>query len=82
MKNTTNTRQSADQNAEIEKAGARANERLAYTPAEFAAMFGKSKTWTYRLLYAGKIRRIKGAPSVLIPHSELQLFVGQTIRHE
>lgn len=29
--------------------------KIAYTLAEFAALFGMERTWAYRLLYAGKI---------------------------
>ena len=27
------------------------NQRAAYSPAEFAALCGRSPTWTYRLIY-------------------------------
>lgn len=29
-----------------------------YTPAEFAALFGKERTWAYRQLNAGKVQAI------------------------
>ena len=41
-----------------------------FTPAEFAALFGREKTWTYRLLYAGKINGISDYGRMMIPASE------------
>jgi hypothetical protein len=46
--------------------------RAAYSPSEFAASFGKHPTWTYRLLYRGKIRAITELGRLLIPATELQ----------
>mgnify|MGYP003132677347 CR=1 len=34
--------------------------RVAYSFADFADIFGKSQTWTYRLYYKGKIKVIDG----------------------
>jgi hypothetical protein len=45
--------------------------RAAYTAAEFAALFGKSKVWAYRLHYAGKIRTIQGFGTLMVPASEV-----------
>ena len=45
-------------------------EKRAFTPAEFAALFGREKTWTYRLLYAGKINGISDYGRMMIPASE------------
>ena len=46
--------------------------RVAYSPAEFAASCGKHPTWAYRLLYANKIRAITELGRILIPVSELE----------
>jgi len=46
--------------------------RAAYSPAEFAAACGRHPTWTYRLLYSGKIRAITELGRILIPASELE----------
>ncbi|RYD60708.1 MAG: DNA-binding protein [Verrucomicrobiaceae bacterium] len=51
-------------------------EKKAYTPAEFAALFGREKTWTYRLLYAGKIKGIKDYGRMMIPASEADRIEG------
>jgi len=47
-------------------------DRAAYSPAEFAATCGRHPTWTYRLLYSGKIHAITELGRILIPASELQ----------
>lgn len=47
-------------------------EKLVYTPAEFAAVFGKSQTWGYRQLYAGKVKAITEYGRTLIPKSEVE----------
>jgi hypothetical protein len=46
--------------------------RAAYSPTEFAALFGRHPTWVYRLLYGGKITALTDLGRILIPESELQ----------
>ena len=46
-------------------------ERAALTPREFAAQFGRSQTWAYRLIYAGGVKVIKPAGALLIPRIEV-----------
>jgi len=48
------------------------NGRLALSPAEFAAFFGKHPSWAYRLLYANKLKAITELGRFLIPTSELE----------
>ena len=47
-------------------------QRAAFSPAEFAALFNRNKTWTYRLLYAGKVKALTKLGRILIPASELE----------
>lgn len=47
-----------------------------YTLAEFAALFGKERTWAYRLLYAGKILAITGYGTTRIAHSEVDKILN------
>jgi len=47
-------------------------DRAAYSPSEFAAFFGKHPTWSYRLLYAGKVHALTTLGRILIPASELE----------
>ena len=49
--------------------------RVAYTPAEFAALFGREKSWTYRQIYSGKLKTIKGMGGQLIPAAEADRIV-------
>jgi hypothetical protein len=46
--------------------------RAAYSPAEFAAACGRHPTWTYRLLYSGKVHAITELGRILIPATELE----------
>jgi hypothetical protein len=48
------------------------SERAAFTPAEFASLFGHEQTWSYRQIYAGKIRVITGHGRMMIPKSEVE----------
>jgi hypothetical protein len=51
-------------------------EKLTYTPAEFAALFGKERTWTYRQLYAGKVKAITKLGQIQIPHAEVEKLLN------
>lgn len=46
--------------------------RVAYSPGEFAKMFGKSQTWGYRQIYAGKVKTITEHGRILIPAKEVE----------
>jgi hypothetical protein len=50
--------------------------RAAYSPAEFATACGRHPTWTYRLLYSGKIHAITQWGRILIPASELERVIS------
>ena len=51
--------------------------RAAYTPSEFAALFGREKTWTYRQIYSGRLKSIKGHGGQLIPVSEAERILSE-----
>lgn len=46
--------------------------RVAYSPAEFAKLFGKSQTWGYRQIYAGHVNAITQHGRILIPSKEVE----------
>lgn len=46
--------------------------RVAYSPAEFAELFGKSQTWGYRQIYSGKVNAITQHGRILIPAREVE----------
>ena len=45
-------------------------ERIGYSPAEFAAAFGKHTSWAYRMLYDGKVNAVTTLGRILIPADE------------
>jgi hypothetical protein len=52
-------------------------ERVALSPKEFAALFGKSQTWGYRQIYAGKVKTITEYGRILIPAAEVERILGE-----
>jgi len=52
-------------------------ERAAFSPAEFAALCGRSPTWGYRQIYAARIKPISDCGRLLIPQSELTAFLAR-----
>lgn len=52
-------------------------QRAAYSPSEFAALFGKSATWGYRQLYSGRVNAITGDGRLMIPASEVAKISGK-----
>jgi hypothetical protein len=53
-------------------AEAASSKRVAFSPGEFAALFGKSQTWGYRQIYAGKVKAITQHGRILIPAKEVE----------
>lgn len=51
------------------------SERAAYSPQEFSALFGKSQTWGYRQIYAGKVQAISQFGRLMIPAGEVERIV-------
>lgn len=56
-------------------------EKVTYTPAEFAEVFGRERTWAYRQLYAGKVQAITELGRTLIPKSEVDRLLGEVGRY-
>ena len=52
-------------------------DRVAFTPKEFATMFGKSQTWGYRQIYAGKVKTITQHGHTLIPAAEVERILAE-----
>ena len=50
--------------------------RVAYSPAEFAALFGRHPTWGYRQLYRGTVKAITQCGRVMIPRTEVDRLVS------
>lgn len=56
-------------------------EKVTYTPTEFAAVFGKERTWAYRQLYAGKVQAVTDLGRTLIPKSEVDRLLKEAGRY-
>lgn len=51
-------------------------QRVAFSPGEFASLFGKSQTWGYRQIYAGKVKAITEHGRILIPAKEVERLLA------
>jgi hypothetical protein len=51
--------------------------RLGYSAAEFAGLFGRSATWGYRQIYAGRVKPISDCGRILVPRSEVDSFLAR-----
>jgi hypothetical protein len=56
-------------------------ERLALSPREFAAALGKSATFAYRQIYAGRIKPISDCGRMMIPRSEIDQFLARAAEY-
>lgn len=56
-------------------------DKVTYTPAEFAEVFGKERTWAYRQLYAGKVKAITKLGRTMIPKSEVDRLLKEAGRY-
>jgi len=52
-------------------------QRFGYSPAEFAAAFGRSPTWGYRQIYARRIKPISDCGRMMITRSEIDRFLAR-----
>jgi hypothetical protein len=57
------------------------SERLAFSPREFAAALGKSATFVYRQIYAGRIRPISDCGRMMISRSEVDRFLSRAAEY-
>ncbi len=51
--------------------------RAALDPTEFGHKFGRSKSWSYRMIYTGKVRTIQGLGATFIPVSEVERLTSE-----
>jgi hypothetical protein len=52
-------------------------DRAAFSAAEFAALCGRSPTWAYRQIYAGRIKPICDCGRLFIPRPEIDSFLAR-----
>jgi len=51
-------------------------DRLGFSPTEFAGMFGKQAVWGYRQIYAGKVKAIQELGRLIVPRSEIDRILA------
>ena len=58
------------------------HEKPVYTVAECAALFGRHKSWTYRLIYAQRIKLIHQFGKMMVPASEADQILGAATHYK
>jgi len=53
------------------------SERIGYSLAEFAALFGRSPTWGYRQIYAGRVKPVADCGRIIIPRTEVDSVLAR-----
>lgn len=56
--------------------------RAAYSPKEFAELCGRHTSWSYRLLYRGKVKALTDVGRLLIPASELERMLSSAAPYD
>jgi len=56
-------------------------DKPAYTVSEFAALFGKERTWGYRQIYAGKVDTVTIFGSIMVPVEEVEKVMATATRY-
>jgi hypothetical protein len=57
------------------------NRRFGFSPKEFGQANGKSATWAYRQIYAGRIKPISDCGRLIIPRSEVDRFLERAAEY-
>jgi hypothetical protein len=57
------------------------NQRFGFSPKEFGEANGKSATWAYRQIYAGRIKAISDCGRIIIPRSEVERFLARAAEY-
>jgi hypothetical protein len=77
MQNIVSNRQRAQTQSRIAREPIPLSDRLGFSPKEFSRANGKSATWGYRQIYAGKVKVISDCGRLLIPRSEIERFLAR-----
>ena len=76
---------SASQGAQTQSRAAREridlNQRFGFSPKEFGEANGRSPTWAYRQIYAGRIKPISDCGRLIIPRSEIERFLARAAEY-
>jgi hypothetical protein len=77
MQCSTSHRQRAQTQSRVARESIPLTERLGHSPAEFAALFGRSPTWGYRQIYAGRVKPIADCGRIIIPRAEIESVLAR-----
>jgi hypothetical protein len=77
VENNTNHGHRAQAQSRVARQSVPLIERLDYSPAEFAALFGRSPTWDYRQIYAGRVRPVADCGRLIIPRAEVESVLAR-----
>ena len=77
MQDNTEHGQRAQTQSRVAREQIPLNERLGYSPAEFAALFGRSPTWGYRQIYAGRVKPVADCGRMIIPREEVDSVLAR-----
>ena len=77
MRNHADHRERAQTQSRAAREAIPLTQRFGYSAAEFAALFGRSATWAYRQIYAGRVRPIADCGRLLIPHTEVDSILAR-----
>lgn len=56
-------------------------DKQALSPTEFASLFGRHRSWSYRLLYAGLIQKLDLPGRILISRREADRLLSSKANH-
>ncbi len=57
------------------------DQRFSFSPKEFGQANGRSATWAYRQIYAGRIKAISDCGRLIIPRSEVDRFLARAAEY-
>ena len=77
MKDRADHGQRAQTQSRVAREPVPLTERLGYSPAEFAAFFGRSPTWGYRQIYAGRVKPVADCGRLIIPRTEVDSILAR-----
>lgn len=81
MQDGVSHRQRAQTQSRVAREPIPLTQRAALSPAEFAALCGRSPTWAYRQIYAGRVKPISDCGRLLIPRAQLESFLARTAEY-
>lgn len=81
MQESTKHGQRAQTQSRVAREPIPLGERAAFSPAEFAALCGRSPTWAHRQIYAARLRPITDCGRLLIPRSEVDAFLARKVEY-